>query len=191
MIDAQSMLFTGVSFVVCMVLATVTIVRRGGEHTARIILFYAFIVYVCGVVSVTLLPIQTHLPDRDVVINLIPFNTIAGYFTEYTDAGSLGAELFTWNVLGNVIIFVPFGFFIGMLYKRCQNIVFALALSVAFSACIEVLQALEMLMDTAFSRITDIDDVILNTAGAMLGYAVYRLGFKRRNSKNLTAQNAS
>ena len=68
----------------------------------------------------------------------------------------------------NVFLFLPFGFFISLLYKKYNRISRIALLGFVFSLAIELVQM--------FGRgATDINDLITNTAGACFGYFIYRV----------------
>lgn len=91
--------------------------------------------------------------------NFIPFKEILRY--------KMFSNLFIKNVIGNVFLFVPFGFFISyFLNITKQKVVFIMA--IITSICIEVTQLM-------IGRVFDIDDIILNVSGAMLGFYIYLL----------------
>lgn len=93
-------------------------------------------------------------------INLVPFRTI-GRFRR------LGyGDLSVLNLLGNVLIFAPIGFFPPLLWRRWQSPWKTALLGFACSFFIEFFQLF-------IARQTDVDDLILNTAGAVLGYAMF------------------
>lgn len=90
-------------------------------------------------------------------INLIPFKEILRY--------SFGSEKFMTNVVGNIVIFVPFGIFASHYLdtkKLSTNVLVALIVSL----CIEVMQYY-------LGRTFDIDDIILNIVGSFIGYLLY------------------
>lgn len=67
----------------------------------------------------------------------------------------------------NVILFLPFGFFLPLLYKKFNRIGRAVLAGLLFSLLIETLQL--------FGRgSSDINDLITNTVGTALGYLIYR-----------------
>lgn len=78
-----------------------------------------------------------------------------------------GSRLFIKNVIGNMLLFMPYGFFAAYYLKlKKPTIVIALSLLVSFT--IETTQLL-------IGRVFDIDDIILNFIGAILGFYVYYL----------------
>lgn len=79
----------------------------------------------------------------------------------------IGSRLFYRNIVGNIIMFVPFGFFTSYYLKLDKKrIIFYLTLVV--SVVIELIQL-------KIGRAFDVDDIILNMVGGMLGYLLYRL----------------
>lgn len=89
--------------------------------------------------------------------NFIPFREIFRYH--------IGSRLFLKNVLGNVLLFMPFGFFSSYYLKfRKPWVILGLTLVTSFS--IEVVQM-------AIGRVFDVDDILLNIVGGYLGYLIY------------------
>lgn len=73
------------------------------------------------------------------------------------------------NVIGNVAMFIPSGIVLPVIYKRLDTFVKVLLTGGGISLCIEIIQL-------PFSvRATDIDDLILNTVGVIMGYGIYAL----------------
>lgn len=70
------------------------------------------------------------------------------------------------NLFGNVLIFVPFGFFMPMA-SRYRSFWSAVFYSFILSFCVETFQ----LITTVGSF--DVDDILLNTIGGMVGYIIF------------------
>lgn len=68
----------------------------------------------------------------------------------------------------NVVMFLPLGFLIPLIWKELGKLRYILAAGCGFSVLIEVSQILSL-------RGTDVDDVIMNTLGAVLGFGLYKL----------------
>jgi glycopeptide antibiotics resistance protein len=96
------------------------------------------------------------------LVNLIPFKSILAGIRR-------GGWLLNVNVIGNVVAFVPLGLLVPWIGRRLSAASAVLWASLLLSISIEVLQWLFA------RRVADIDDVILNSAGALLGYACYLL----------------
>jgi len=90
-------------------------------------------------------------------INLVPFTEILRY--------DVGSDLFIFSVLGNILIFLPFGYFISY-FIQAKKIWPILFVSLITSTTVEFVQL-------QIGRSFDIDDIILNTIGAIIGFLVY------------------
>ncbi|MBR1898752.1 MAG: VanZ family protein [Oscillospiraceae bacterium] len=71
------------------------------------------------------------------------------------------------NLFGNVLFFIPIGLFVPHYFPDCRRPFYFFATVLALDFTIELTQLLTL------TGSFDIDDVILNTAGALLGYACY------------------
>ena len=80
----------------------------------------------------------------------------------------LGAFAVFSNLFGNILIFVPFGFFIAMA-SSSRRFFKALFNSLGLSLCVEVLQLVTRVGSF------DVDDILLNTIGGVLGYIVFMI----------------
>lgn len=90
--------------------------------------------------------------------NFIPFKEMFRYH--------IGSRLFIKNVLGNIIMFAPYGFFASYyLDLKKPKSIFLLVLLVSLS--IETTQLI-------IGRVFDIDDIILNIVGGFIGFYCYR-----------------
>jgi glycopeptide antibiotics resistance protein len=76
-------------------------------------------------------------------------------------------HLFTYDVTGNLIMLLPLGIYLPLLYKNIRNFFSVTLVAMMVSVSIELMQLATNV------RITDIDDVILNTAGASIGFIIY------------------
>ncbi|MFN6375545.1 MAG: VanZ family protein [Chitinophagia bacterium] len=95
--------------------------------------------------------------------NLIPFQTIGAYFD-----GHKGFLIASINLLGNVLLLVPLGFLIPFVLSRFNWLVI-IFLSIFSGLSIEIMQFILKV------GIFDVDDVILNALGVMLGVVFYNL----------------
>jgi glycopeptide antibiotics resistance protein len=89
--------------------------------------------------------------------NYVPFTEMFRY--------SFWSRLFIKNVVGNLLLFIPFGLFISY-YLKNYSIYPVIILSFITSLSIEVTQLM-------IGRVFDIDDIILNIFGAIIGYMMF------------------
>lgn len=97
--------------------------------------------------------------------NFIPLREISRY--------RLGSRLFLKNVLGNMLLFLPFGFF-STHYIRAEKVSTIFILTFIASTSIESVQM-------AIGRVFDVDDIILNILGGLIGFYIYALMRKLAN----------
>lgn len=132
-------------------------------NLAREIAVNIFFIYILIVVYLTFFPIQVQLFNWNTSINLIPIKkTIAmlKYGTLYSSLKNIG---------GNILLLAPLGIFLPMLFVKARNMGKIIMAGFLISVSIEAVQLMTAL------RISDIDDVILNTIGSLIGYIIYIL----------------
>ncbi|MDD4422876.1 MAG: VanZ family protein, partial [Eubacteriales bacterium] len=134
------------------------------KHEVVFLLFAAFI---SGLASLTVLPSSDSgkLLINDIYkLNIIPFHTIIQQFA----SGDFNMLLI--NIVGNIVMFIPFGYCPALLWHG-----FTPANAIMTGFCTSL-----FIETTQFfiGRSSDIDDLILNTLGAALGYLLYVLSQK-------------
>lgn len=90
-------------------------------------------------------------------INITPFAEIMRY--------KITSEYFLLNVIGNIALFIPFGYIISK-YIKPKNILYILLIALCVSTTTEIVQL-------NIGRSFDIDDILLNTIGCTIGYILY------------------
>ena len=107
--------------------------------------------------------------------NLTLFQEIGRYFRMIESGAWMP---FSINIVGNVVVFIPFGVFMPMLFPKCKNVLLTTLLSLEFSIIIEVIQLV--------SRVGsfDVDDLLLNALGGLCGVFVFCVGTAVRKRKD-------
>lgn len=109
-------------------------------------------------------------------VNLVPFRTIRNYI-KYS--GFLHTMI---NIFGNIIIFVPFGILLAETFPKTRNILKILGITFATSFFVEFIQFF-------IGRSVDIDDLILNLLGSVIGYFIWkkilRFKFAKKNRRKI------
>ncbi|HEX7065439.1 MAG TPA: VanZ family protein [Bacillales bacterium] len=118
--------------------------------------FYCLLVYAMVLVYLTLFTHNYYTYGRSV--NLQLFNSIELMM----DSGN--GWLVLKNVIGNVLLFLPFGFLLPFLFRKCRNFFIMFGVAAGSSFLIEITQY------KYAKRIFDIDDIFLNVIGALLGW---------------------
>lgn len=129
----------------------IALFRSGNKQSLlRIVAILAFGYYLIGVLTVTGIHELKAFSPRLV---LVPFlDMIRG----------------PMDTVFNIILFLPFGFFLPLLYRKYNRAIQVVFAGFLLSLSIEVLQMFGM-------GTTDINDLITNTIGAFLGYGIYTM----------------
>ena len=90
-------------------------------------------------------------------INLIPFKEMFRY--------EIGSYKFMKNIIGNILLFIPYGFF-SSYYLNNRKIGTNILLCLIATFCIESIQYY-------IGRVFDVDDIILNVLGGFIGCLLY------------------
>ncbi len=119
------------------------------QSVAHIIVSLIFCYYLIGILTMTgIHEFKTFSPN----IDLVPF------------VGMISGPL---EAILNIILFMPLGFFLPLLYKKYNNLGKVALSGFVLSLFIELTQMFGM-------GVTDINDLITNTVGTCLGYVIYK-----------------
>lgn len=130
----------------------------------NLLMIVVFSIYVYGVYHFTGagtiydgIRYQFELPYQ---INIIPFSK----------------EIDIVSYLLNILLFIPLGVIVPIVWKKMQKLTNVIGIGFFFTILIETSQLLN-------NRRTDIDDIILNILGAVIGYGIFKLFNKITKSK--------
>ncbi len=84
----------------------------------------------------------------------------------------IGFESFVVNIFGNIFAFAPFGFMLPIISNQNRKFWNVTFLSLEFSLTVELIQLLFKV------GIFDVDDIIMNTIGGMIGYLCFFIAYK-------------
>ena len=136
---------------------------------------YITLLYLYGIriFYITILPIPLDvvgveslqiLSENSSYIKLIPFSDIFTY----------NIDSFIKQSIENIVNFIPLGFLLPLIYNKCRNFKSVIKYSFATSLLIESIQLIiSFIIIRAPFRIFDINDLLLNTLGGILGYILY------------------
>ncbi|GFP77182.1 VanZ family protein [Clostridium fungisolvens] len=162
---------------------------------------FIFTLYILAVAGVTLLPITIYfygsppIYDNVMSVNYVPFTDIARELSEmgqHNFSVAFQIKLLIKNVGGNFILLMPMGMLLPLLTSKVHSIKKSFILGFIVSLCIETMQFLENYSGLAFGRIVDIDDLILNSLGAAVGYCIFifvSIFISKYKNSNNTLQN--
>lgn len=106
--------------------------------------------------------------------NVVPFRTIRGFLFSFHLIPLISIE----NLAGNVLLFVPFGFLLPASFPRRRSFLLTAGAAAALSFLYEVMQLV-----FGFGSF-DVDDLLLNTAGGLIGYGLF-IAFQKRRRRIL------
>lgn len=98
----------------------------------------------------------------DILMNKMRFNK------EYVNFIPFSRDIDITAYLQNILLFMPFGFLMPFICNKKSDLISILYTGFGFSLLIETSQLLNI-------RRTDIDDLILNTLGTVIGFSLYKL----------------
>jgi glycopeptide antibiotics resistance protein len=152
------------------------------ERIETVFLYGVFICYILFLIKllflsrVSLLDLFNSQRTLDRSINLIPFYSIK----EYIFSSSATIKKFSYgNVVGNIVIFIPLGTYLS-LFKNNKRVITNLLFIFIVSLFVEIIQGLLGI------GASDIDDIILNCLGGLVGILGYKfLLFVLRDEKKV------
>ena len=102
-------------------------------------------------------------------LNLKPFHTIRLYSRLLADpVRPILTRLAVYNLAGNVLLFVPMGFFLPLLFDKLGKLWKVLLFTACITSAAEIVQVLIL------AGSCDVDDLILNLTGTLLGYPLHK-----------------
>lgn len=136
----------------------------------REIVLLLFVLFLMGLASLTIIPtiritsfgmefINSGIDD----INIIPFRIIYDTYIEIFKNHNI--NYFLISFLGNIILFIPIGFFMKILWENLSDkkiILYGFCISLMIEVC-----------QVPLARTTDIDDLLCNTLGVFIGVLFY------------------
>lgn len=137
-------------------------------------LLFLLVIYVGSVLAVTIAPAAVlGFNDPDAIrLNLVPvINTTAYYLKTLHDNDEIAAMRALENIMGNFILFTPLGILLPCIFKSFRSFKSVLAFCIVCSVSIELTQF--FLRQIGTFRTVDIDDLIMNTIGGILGWLIY------------------
>jgi glycopeptide antibiotics resistance protein len=158
-----------------------------GMPKSNLLLYVLIIIHILSVINFTIFPIPYQkqlIQDLNefpiAQINYIPFKQIiqdVETIVEY-DINAVMIHLF-----GNLVMLIPLGFYIPIIWRKINNLLRATLFVLLCSLAIEGLQLLiSLIIGVVVYRSVDIDDVILNTMGGILGFGLLKASLPLLNN---------
>ena len=152
--------------------------RKKQNEQARIrteFILTTFFVYLIFVAAITVIPTQISRfikPDFN-DLNFIPIlNSIKCFLPAETGEPKMSV-LCHQNIIGNIVLFIPLGILLPFALKMFHSFKRVFVFAFFLSLNIESIQFLSRFLGNF--RVVDIDDILLNTLGACIGFGVLYL----------------
>lgn len=147
------------------------------KKALRIVTWSAFVFYCLVLVYIFIMDRIPHINIRWLSIreffifsNFIPFKTLFEYIIKIKN-DQINIDTAIINLVGNMIVFLPMGCFLPWLFKKFKSFKNTVLLVGGIVVAIEIMQIVFGVGSF------DVDDIILNVGGAMLGYAITSIPF--------------
>ncbi|MEG0327812.1 MAG: VanZ family protein [Erysipelothrix sp.] len=144
----------------------------------QIFWFTSFVIYLFLVIDITIFPIPTS-------IERIQYNFIIRDGNSVLDSINLIPNLSLNNILSrnfflNMVMFAPFGFLINVNFIKSSRFKKTFLWSLMFTLSIELTQLI-LLYFTGTFKTVDIDDIVSNILGSLIGLLVFSIIFNQVN----------
>lgn len=167
MISIPYILIAAILIAIWTIYRLFTLKKLKEKNTKREISISIFFIYFLILINLTICKMSALSIsfEHNSHINYIPLIETVRMFQH----NILGAPNAIFNVIGNILAFLPLGFFIPLLFEKKNKIGVIALYGFLTSLLIETIQYF-----TAYN-LTDIDDIIFNTLGAILGYVSFNI----------------
>lgn len=112
--------------------------------------------------------------------NFVPFKTISMYIKAIFD-GSMNIDIPIKNLVGNFIMFLPMGIYLPYFFKRISKIV---VFSISMIILLFIIEVIQLVTRRGSF---DIDDLILNLFGALIGFGIWKVVQKLQSTLRISA----
>lgn len=137
------------------------------KNKLKYLIWFVFCIYIAAMVYFLFFSERYGRTEVSVYrYNLKPFSEIKRYLKYYD---TIGFEGFMLNIVGNVAAFVPFGFCMPVFAKSYRNFLVTFLNGLLIITCIETIQLVFMVGSF------DVDDILLNITGVILGFFAYKI----------------
>lgn len=168
--DFDPSIFIGVYLLMLIIYASwKKLLRKEELDKKKFIIVAGFLFYILSLIKVVFFPIL-YLYENDMTFTLdyyyqlMPFATII-------KAVAFGNWI---QIIGNVALLLPLPIFILLLSGKSMGIKKTFLISLAVSLSIEIIQFVINLLTKEPNKVADVDDLILNVTGALIGWVLMR-----------------
>ncbi|MBR3417000.1 MAG: VanZ family protein [Clostridia bacterium] len=143
------------------------------KKTFKRVVFILFFIYCAALAFVLFFPNLHRSPVAARRYNLIPFETVAGLISRLFE-GTINPDIVIRNIGVNILLFMPMGAFLPILFNKLGKLWKTVLVCFAAVVLAEAVQLIFILGSF------DVDDIILNTSGAAIGYGIVSIPALKR-----------
>ena len=144
------------------------------EFNHKAVMKLLFIIYMCVLVYVVFFAeAMGRTPQDGYEYNLTPFKEIKRFMKYIWDNDALGRAA-RLNIFGNIIAFIPFGIYLPYTSESKLGFISTFLYTFSLSLTIELVQLITKVGSC------DVDDIILNALGGVIGYILWYIYTKLR-----------
>ncbi len=140
------------------------------KYVNVIFLFYIFMLAIVSFWGISTSQTRLYGNIGDVSHNIVPFHTIETYFFNFQH---YNFDTWFYNTFGTILVFIPLGILLPLVFVNLRNMTLIVLLSLVVSLIIETIQYVTLL------GVFDVDDILLNTFGSILGFLIFTLIIKK------------
>jgi glycopeptide antibiotics resistance protein len=156
--------------VIVLAIVTTLIITFGNKRRSwplgRKLLFLLLSIYLASTISLTLFPINVFIPSNSI------------HLTRFGQQTMINLSPTTWinygltQSIGNFVLLMPLGFLLPILFKKMRSVGKITLAGFSFSFAIETIQ---LVLNYFYlgNRLFDCSDLLLNTAGCLLGWLIF------------------
>lgn len=152
------------------------ILRKKGKSIIRQMSYLGLIFSIFIILFATIFFIKIKFNPDIYHLNLQPFKWIS-------EGKIIGFARVTQEIIPNILLFIPLGFLLPSVFERMRKIYTLLPTALCFSVSIEVFQYF-------IGRVSDVDDVIANTLGAVIGFVIFKIFENKKWFASFSGNNA-
>jgi glycopeptide antibiotics resistance protein len=134
-----------------------------------IMVYLLFLMRIGGIEEASGLTFLQHFKQYT---NFIPFRSINRYGSALL-IGTHGVSIAVINLIGNIVVFIPMGIFLPIYFDKAKKL-----LGIVIITIITVL-SVEMIQFFTYTGTFDIDDIILNLIGSIMGFVIWEIWNKK------------
>jgi glycopeptide antibiotics resistance protein len=168
-------IFTILIFVLIWIGILIYLRLKKKKNFVYLILFTIFYIYLYKVLDYTLIQFQSLIILKHYMPGLILNGQTANESLNLIPLFNLTSDDLKTSLL-NILLFIPFGF--GLPFIKNIQMKKVVIVGVLFSITIELLQFITGYMSGITFRVVDVNDVIFNTIGVIVGYILFTRFFR-------------